>query len=331
MLPIQPIPDLPPGLREAALRGTLIPFVGAGASRLAGCPNWSQFADAALMHFVRHAKFTHSQLAQLSQQPPRIKLSIALGLEKEHGLSIDYEQILYPGGASAQPKGRRLYDALSKLGSTFVTTNYDRWLDSTPSAPPLSLVASSAAATTPSMSARNIYHRVADFTPDHLNSPDTVIHLHGSMDDPASMVLTIQDYIRHYGNDRLINGTEAENIVLTFLTFLFSEKSVLFVGYGLEELEILEYVISKARLIGDQSSKPFQHYLLQGFFSHETELARSLSAYYRSCGIELVPFLRDQKDWDQLIDVLEEFGRLTPAGPVLNVEKLKEMEALLDG
>src|ERR1700674_1359594 len=74
---ITPIPALPMGLRDAALRGTLIPFIGAGASRLAGCPNWVEFADRALRYFVDQGKFSHGQLDQLSQQPPRVKLSIA--------------------------------------------------------------------------------------------------------------------------------------------------------------------------------------------------------------------------------------------------------------
>jgi hypothetical protein len=63
---IKPIPEPPKGLREAALKGTLIPFVGAGASRIAGCPNWSEFADGALRFFVEKAKFSHGQLAQIS-------------------------------------------------------------------------------------------------------------------------------------------------------------------------------------------------------------------------------------------------------------------------
>lgn len=67
---IDPIPPSPPGLKEAALRGTLIPFIGAGASRLAGCPNWIEFADRALRYFVDQGKFSHGQLAQLSQQHP---------------------------------------------------------------------------------------------------------------------------------------------------------------------------------------------------------------------------------------------------------------------
>ena len=51
------IPHIPDGLREAALRGILIPFVGAGASRLAGCPGWSDFADGALRYFVDLGRF----------------------------------------------------------------------------------------------------------------------------------------------------------------------------------------------------------------------------------------------------------------------------------
>ena len=62
----------------------------------------------------------------------------------------------------------------------------------------------------------------------------------------------------------------------------------------------------------------------------EEELARSLSNYYAESGIELIPFLRDQKDWDQLMDVLEEYARIAPAGAPLNVQLLKEMEALLN-
>ena len=148
--------------------------------------------------------------------------------------------------------------------------------------------------------------------------------------DPASMIITTQHYVRHYANDRLASGAGKENNVLTFLNYLFSEKNVLFVGYGLEELEILEYVIGKGRLIEELGSREMRHFLLQGFFRHEEELARSLNSYYQEFGIRLVPFLRDEKDWDQLIEVLEEYGRLAPGGPPLVVQKLKEMEALLD-
>jgi hypothetical protein len=327
---IDPIPPLPPGLKEAALRGTLIPFIGAGASRLAGCPNWIEFAERALHYFVDQGKFTHGQLAQLSQQHPRVKLSIARGLQRQHNLPIKFDAILYPDGRNTNPKGRRLYEALSKLGRTFVTTNYDDWLDTTIGAPPLTVSAVGGTGTPTIGQKPTIIYKMEELTPDNLERPNTIFHLHGSLLDPTRMILTTQDYVRHYANDRRADGPEGENRVLTFLGFLFSQKNVLFVGYGLEELEILEYVIGKARLMAEPGKTEIRHFLLQGFFSHEEELARSLSNYYSECGIQLIPFLRDQKDWDQLMDVLEEYASIAPAGAPLNVQIFKEMEALLD-
>jgi len=326
---IDPIPPLPPGLKEAALRGTLIPFIGAGASRLAGCPNWIEFAERALRYFVDQGKFTHGQLAQLSQQHPRVKLSIARGLQRQHNLPIKFDAILYPDGRNTNPKGRRLYEALCKLGRTFVTTNYDDWLDTTIGAPPLTVSAVGGTGTPTIGQKPTIIYKVEELTPDNLERPNTIFHLHGSLLDPTRMILTTQDYVRHYANDRRADGPEGENRVLTFLGFLFSQKNVLFVGYGLEELEILEYVIGKARLMAEPGKTEIRHFLLQGFFSHEEELARSLSNYYAECGIQLIPFLRDQKDWDQLMDVLEEYASIAPAGAPLNVQIFKEMEALL--
>ena len=326
---IRPIPDLPKALREAALKGTLIPFVGAGASRIAGCPNWSEFADSALRFFVDKGKFSHSQLAQVSYLNPRVKLSIARGLQAEHKIPIDFGRVLYPTGRKDNPKGRRLYENLSKLGNTFVTTNYDEWLDTTIGAPTPSVRTGPDPATPTIKERAKVVYEIDDLTPDSLR-PNTVIHLHGSVLKPESMILTTQDYVRHYANDRFPRSGKVENNVLTFLEFMFTQKNVLFIGYGLDELEILEYVIGKARLTGEPGHREMRHFLLQGFFSHEHEVARSLVPYYRECGIELIPFLRDNLDWDQLIEVLENFGRLAPVGPPLKVQSLKEMEALLE-
>jgi hypothetical protein len=313
---------------DAALNRTLVPFIGAGASRIGGCPNWTEFADGALRFFCDAGKFNHAQLAQLENQPARIKLSIALALQREHGMKIEFETILYPEGRN-NAAGRLLYENLSKLGNVFVTTNYDSWLHTITTATPKP-DSEIAPAVSASSTARTIIYKVDEFTPDNLEKPNTVFHLHGSILDPSQMILTTQDYIRHYANDRRVTSSGSENRVLTFLDFLFSQRNILFIGYGLEELEILEYVISKAKLTEPSGKKELRHFLLQGFFSHEQELARSLRNYYRDCGIELLPFLRDEKDWRQLTDVLEEYARLAPPGPALKVQTLKDMEAMLD-
>ena len=73
-----PIPDVPEALREAAQLGKLVPFVGAGTSKLADCPHRDEFANGALRLFLDHGKFSHAQLDQIKHLRPRIKLSIAL-------------------------------------------------------------------------------------------------------------------------------------------------------------------------------------------------------------------------------------------------------------
>jgi hypothetical protein len=59
-------------------------FVAAGASKLAGCPDWDEFANGALRLFVEHGKFSHAQLDQIKHLRPRIKLSIALRCRQQH-------------------------------------------------------------------------------------------------------------------------------------------------------------------------------------------------------------------------------------------------------
>jgi len=129
---IPPLPPIPRGLQEAALTKTLVPFVGAGVSCIAGCPDWSGLADSVLKQLQGTALLTPAQIDQISRQPPRTKLSIARSLAAASRKPIDFENILHPGGwerAVLSSEGRRVYGALSALADTFVTTNYDRWLD----------------------------------------------------------------------------------------------------------------------------------------------------------------------------------------------------------
>jgi hypothetical protein len=325
------IPEVPQVLRESAQRGTLIPFVGAGASRLAGCPNWSELADKALRCFVDGGKFSYSQLAQVGNLSPRVKLSVALGLQSEHNIQIDFGALLTPIGGYDNPMGRRLFGSLANLSKTFVTTNYDSWLD-TEFLEAVGAISSpdQAVAESSTPTRRKTYDDIEDFTPANLNIPNSVFHLHGSLSNPDTMVITTKHYVQRYANDRnKSDDPQKENRTLTFLDYLFSNKTVLFVGYGLDELEILEYIIQKSQMRTDGEQEA-RHFLLQGFYSHEFELMRSLTRYYKDCDIQLLPFLKDQKDWHQLLEVLENFSQSMQASTLLNVQELREMEALLD-
>jgi hypothetical protein len=324
------IPTIPRPLLDAALRGTLIPFVGAGASVLGGCPNWTQLANGALMACIKAEKFNHGQYEQIRHLTPRMKLSIARALEAEHSLAIDYSILIQPDNYASNLAGQRVYRSLGKLGRTFVTTNYDAWLDTEVPDQRLSVAPGPEETTMTAPKPRRRIIDVNEFTPANLNQPGCVFHLHGSVIEPKGMIMTTRDYIGRYANDRRGDDPALENRTLTFLEFLFQRKTVLFVGYGLDDLEILEYVVQKARQQVSSEQPQARHFMLQGYFAHEYELMRSMKLYYSQCDIELIAFRRDQRDWQQLIEVLEAFAAAMPANTPLGLQKQVDMEALLD-
>jgi hypothetical protein len=331
---IPPVPPVPDELRLAALEGRLVPFIGAGASRLANCPSWEEFAQRLFRQLVQHGTINYSQAEQIRAQQlsPRVRLSIARTIAKQGKVELDYQAAVHPDRDVSNPNGRRLYGALGRLSrsNVFVTTNYDAWLDEIIEPPPLALTDVPGTSPSAAPAKRNVIHQVDDFSYDHLLTDNTVIHLHGSLSDPASMVVTTGDYLERYRND---GGAEVgqENKATSFLRSLFKSKTVLFIGYGLDELEILEYIILKSRNEARTGETVPKHYILQPYFSHELEMARHMEAYYsEECGVSLLPYLRDERDFGQLIDVIEYFAREIPIAATMGVQRRLEMEGLLD-
>ena len=198
-----PIPVVPDGLREAAQLGKLVPFIGAGASLLAGCPSWAEFADAALKSLIRDGRFTYSQLDQIRHLHPRVKLSLARSIALEKGGTIDFRPLLHPTPRRDHKNGCRLYRSLFTLAKIFVTTNYDEWLDEQIPEPTPAASPATSPTSTPPVKPLQVIYKVDDLLPSLLSQSNTVIHLHGSLRDPAGMILTTRDYVRHYANDRL--------------------------------------------------------------------------------------------------------------------------------
>ena len=121
------------------------------------------------------------------------------------------------------------------------------------------------------------------------------------------MIVTTPDYLQHYANPH----------VEQFLDELFDRHTVLFVGYGLEEWEILEHVLRKGRPSSELQASRF---MLSGFFSHEERTFSHLRYYYyqESFGVVLLPFNRDHRDRAQLEHILEDWsGRLKIGDPLL--------------
>lgn len=322
-------PTIPDALRQAAFLKSLVPFIGAGVSKLAGYPDWDGLAHSAISFFIGEQKFSHAQLDQVSSLSPRVKLSLAAELENKHDVKIDFRKILTRGAGKSD--GRQdVYGKVHRLwrfSEMFVTTNYDEELDNPG---PQQLVPEEDITHDRSTVVPRTVYLLPDITDDVLGSSNSVVHIHGSIRSRESMVLTTLDYVKRYQSHRLEGQKYVENEYLTFLATLFSARNVLFIGYGLQELEILEYVLQKglARHQSPSGEKP-RHFLLQGFFSHELSLARSLESYFLSFGIHLLPYSRDERDWESLVDVLEKLCEELPPGSRLPSSERFEMEEML--
>ncbi|GAB1354164.1 hypothetical protein MASR1M12_29020 [Erysipelotrichia bacterium] len=284
------IPQLPPELIDAANSGALVIFVGAGISRLVGLPGWDGFAASVLQQLVSSKIIDYYQESQIKSIPDARKwLSIANIIAKKADHEIDYNQLF----TIKTPKNP-IYEHLNQYKCTFVTTNYDK------------LIAPAHWKGVPEENWR--YYERKDILPDKLDK-DFVIHLHGCISVPKSMIVTTKDYLEHYTNEN--------SSVAAFLQHLFSKKTVLFIGYGLEEVEILEYIL-KFSAQREQNHK--QIFILQGFFDSNKPLFDSLEAFYKeSFNAELIGYSLNQNSYSQQEKIIEnwlqklKFGNLSLA------------------
>lgn len=304
-IPPIPFPSTFEEIRIASLKRPLVPFIGAGVSMLAGCPGWEVFGDRTLRFFQAKGKLSPAEYDQIKGLSSRIKLSLALDLQKSSGLQIDFKALLSPS-AEKIAIGERVYSRLGTLSTTFVTTNYDDFLHS----------------------GREVFHEPHRLTIENLRVPNAVFHIHGSVLDPENMVRTTDEYLRRYASHELSRGSAGENPFLTFLRKLFELRTVVFIGYSLSELEILEHVLQKSASVSSKIEP--RHFIMQGFFSHELPLVRSLEGYFARFGVTLIPFSRDERDWNQLEVVIDALASALPSGTPLSLPKLREMEGLLE-
>jgi hypothetical protein len=271
------VPDLretippPDEVIQAGLEGNLILFVGAGVSRLLGFPSWQGLAKLVLEDLRKESLLNYSEIEQLQTLDPKKQLSIAKLISEQHGYDLKIGKHL-----AGKTEGDSIYKVINDIGCSCVTTNYDELLS------PRYYKTANGSETPASTS------RVAErekFFAKLLNEPGTVVHLHGCISKPETMIVTTKDYLEHYDNEN----------VQEFLGELFERKTVVFIGYGLEESEILEHILRRGEVkeTGDR-----RRFALQGFFRSQQPLYEKLHNYYeKSFGVHLLGFVRDHENY----------------------------------
>ena len=182
---LRPEPKLPNEIVEAAKAGNLVLFIGAGISRMVGHPSWDGFANAVVNQLVTHEVIDHHEKSLINALlDPRKRLSIAKIIDEEHGSKVDYKGIF-----ELDRKWSDIYQFINQYECTFVTTNYDK------------LITPEISETKPETEWR-IFRR-QDLLNVKLDTKGAVIHLHGCVDDPKSMIITTKDYLEHYMSDEV--------------------------------------------------------------------------------------------------------------------------------
>jgi hypothetical protein len=321
------IPHPPEKLLDAADAGKLVLFVGAGVSRLCGSPGWEDFSHALLAWLIQKGLINHSIKTQLAELPLKMRLSISLSIaEKKDALPSDndYRAMLMTRNEQKRSVGNSLYRDLTSIGRYYVTTNYDEWLQYKYSDVNLDKSTSNG----PIAVRREIVCRRDELTIPNMEQ-GKVIHLHGSLDVPKTMVITTSHYLLHYKNDQ----GKGQNPVTAFLLHLFQKGdwTVLFLGYGMEEMDVLEYVLQKSHVYDEEQRPTPRHYLLRGFYSHQKDLLDHLATYYEEhCGVRLVPFSLDGGDHPQLCNVISDWAKRIRVKPLPPLEKRLEYQKLLN-
>ena len=302
---LREVPDLPEEVKNAALDGDLVLFVGAGTSMLLGMPSWDGMAKRQMGHLRENGALNYSELEQLSSLDPKKQLSIAMQIAKDNKISLDLTADL-----TGFPEGNSIYKSINDIGCVCVTTNYDellapRYTDTEGGSATHAIV-------------NRIYKR-DELLPKHLDTPGTVIHLHGAVADQQTMVVATKDYLAHYDDP----------FVQDFLSDLFARKTVLFIGYGLEEAEVLEHILRRG---GVGKSEERKRFVLQGYYLSQKPLYENLHSYYqKSFGVHVIGFVRDHKDYKQQEAIFDDWGRrIVVNRPPLAVD-MEKMDEVLGG
>ena len=272
---IEKLPAVPTEIIEAVSNDTLAIFIGAGVSRIIGCDGWDELAKRLIDKCFSLSIINYREKISLGEETDHKKtITICRHiLNQAHFEDSFYAELNNAvSGKQSLLKSQNIYHDLLDLHGLFITTNIDTHFDK-------------------EFNVSRVVFRPDDF--DYRTIDRTYLyHIHGSLIDPSSLVLTTPEYIERY---RLPN-------FVMFLKQIFRSYTVLFVGYGLNEFEMLDFVIEKSEVSVDIKRK---HFILLPYYSREDNMVKFDQSYYGPMGISVIGFEKDEKGYAQLYDVIK--------------------------
>jgi len=266
---IKPIPNLPIQIIEAAENKSLAIFIGAGLSRFMGCSSWGELAENLLRKCEAKGVLNNYEKTVLSQSDDFKKtITICHRLLEEDDFLEEMKKSL--NDDKVGEKNIDIYRDLFSLNGLIITTNADRHIDQV-------------------YLPENIV--IEDFRSSTLIDNNHLYKIHGSITDKNSLIFTVEGYLKRY--------TDPE--YGRFLEHIFTKYTVLFLGYGMSEFELMDYLFTSI-----QGTRK-RHYFLKDYFTLEQRIYEFDQIYFDDLGIDLIPYAKDELGFSQLPKVISQW------------------------
>jgi len=242
-----------------------------------GCMGWDQLARelVSACHQAGYINFKEGEtLTENPDHRKTITICHHIMAERQRNPDLFYthlERALQPDEELAHRYP--IYKELYKLRAVFVTTNADELFARF-------------------FNPEAVVHRPEEF-PGATIDRTKLYHIHGTIRERQSLVFRLDDYIRRYGHPR----------IQQFLKTLFSNFTIFFVGYGLSELQLLEYII----LSNSSETSVIRHYYLMPMYQGEENILEFQRAYYSKLGIQVEAYDMTEAGYHQLYHVIHEW------------------------
>lgn len=266
--------ELPQQIIDAYNNKNLVIFIGAGISRLMGCKGWDKLSNDLIEKIYNFADASQILASDLS---PKEKITIAFyKAEKDNRLDDFYNKMRE--SFIPNPDSVDIYQYIVKFNCIFVTTNADGLLEKH----------CMSHKSTTICKAENLA----------ANGYPYLYYAHGRLgngdsEDLKTLIFTTKDYLKKYNDNEYIN----------FLKRIFNDYTVLFLGYGLNEFELLDHIISKGKS-NINNTNYINHYILEGFCSQHEALIEAKKSYYKSLGIGLLTYCQDEDGYNRQYDII---------------------------
>lgn len=309
-------------INKAANKGDLIIFIGAGVSKLKGAPSWMELSNKFLKHLFYKNAINHSKLNYLEKQEnPRKLLSMCKIIEQT---KLDKKQWFNIQNAIENnspdenlKECKDVYNHLYKINAGYITTNFDSFLDQVTE--DSKLIDDSSLNKDKPLIKPKIYLHYEDINTTRLITNGDVFHIHGSVRDERDLVLTTTDYLKAYNKHP--DNKRKRSSLPDFLSQIFVNKTVIFIGYSLEEDFILEHILDE-NYVGGQ-----RHFIIYPFLNNDHKEFEK--EYFKQLGINLIHFNIAEYGYQQLYYEIIKFSELVHSQEKNVLDKIPIVERLL--